>query len=141
MALVLDTGPIIAALDRDDVHHDTCARLLATAREPLVVVGPTLVEIDYWIRKRLDPDVWRVFMEDVGAGAYLVAELGATERLRAVELGRQYADLDLGFVDAAVIAVCESLGETKVATLDRRHFGVVRPAHCERLRLLPEGAA
>lgn len=61
-----------------------------------------------------------------------------TERLRAVALGRRYADLDLGFVDAAVIAVCESLGETKVATLDRRHFGVVRPAHCERLRLLPE---
>ena len=141
MALVLDTGPIIAALDRDDVHHDACAQLFATAREPLVVVGPTLVEIDYWIRKRLDPDVWRAFMEDVDAGAYLVAELGTTERLRAVSLGRQYADLDLGFVDAAVIAVCESLGETKVATLDRRHFGVVRPVHCERLRLLPEGGA
>ena len=138
MALVLDTGPIVAALDRDDVHHEACARLLGTTQEPLVVVGPTLVEIDYWIRKRLDPDVWRVFMEDIGAGAYLVAELGATERLRAVELGRQYADLDLGFVDAAVVAICESLGETKVATLDRRHFGVVRPAHCERLRLLPE---
>ena len=138
MALVLDTGPIVAALDRDDIHHEACARLLGTTQEPLVVVGPTLVEIDYWIRKRLDPDVWRVFMEDIGAGAYLVAELGATERLRAVELGRQYADLDLGFVDAAVVAVCESLGETKVATLDRRHFGVVRPAHCERLRLLPE---
>lgn len=141
MALVLDTGPIVAALDRDDFHHDACVQLLETTREPLVVVGPTLVEVDYWIRKRLDPDVWRVFMEDVGRGAYLLAELGGTERMRAVELGRQYADLDLGFVDAAVIAVCESLGETKVATLDRRHFGVVRPAHCERLRLLPESGA
>ena len=141
MALVLDTGPIVAALDRDDIHHDACVRLLGTTREPLVVVGPTLVEIDYWLRKRLDPDVWRVFMEDVGRGAYLLAELGGTERMRAVELGRQYADLDLGFVDAAVIAVCESLGETKVATLDRRHFGGVRPAHCERLRLLPESGA
>ena len=141
MALVLDTGPIIAALDRDDVQHHACAQLMATAREPLVVVGPTLVELDYWIRQRLDLDVWRAFMEDVDAGAYLLAELGATERLRAVALGRQYADLDLGFVDAAVIAVCESLEETKVATLDRRHFGVVRPAHCERLRLLPESSA
>lgn len=138
MALVLDTGPIVAALDRDDLHHDACVRLLEKTREPLVVAGPTLVEIDYWIRKRLGPDVWRFFMEDLGQGAYLIAELGATERLRAVALGRQYADLDLGFVDAAVIAVCESLGETKVATLDHRHFGVVRPVHCERLRLLPE---
>lgn len=139
MALVLDTGPVLAALDRNDAQHDICARLLKEAREPLVVVAPTLVEIDYWIRKRLDPDVWRVFIEDMGAGAYLVAELSAAERLRTVELARQYADLDLGFVDAAVIVVCESLGETKVATLDHRHFGVVRPAHCERLRLLPGG--
>ena len=102
--------------------------------------GRPLVEIDYWIRKRMHPDVWRVFMEDVNAGAYLVVELSARERLRAVELASQYANLDLGFVDAAVIAVCESLGEKKVATLDRRHFGVVRPAHCERLQLLPDDA-
>jgi hypothetical protein len=37
-----------------------------------------------------------------------------------------------------VIATCESLGETKVATLDRRHFAAVRPRHCEALTLLPE---
>ena len=138
MALVLDTGPILAALDRDDARHDSCARLLGAAKEPLVVVAPTLVEINYWIRKRLAPDVWRSFVEDMNAGAYLVVEPGAAQRMRAVELARQYADLDLGFVDAAVIAVCETLGEKKVATLDRRHFGVVRPAHCERLELLPE---
>ena len=96
------------------------------------------MEIDYWIRKRLTPDVWRVFVEDLNTGAYLVVEPGAAERSRAVELASRYASLDLGFVDAAVIAVCESLGETKVATLDNRHFGVVRPAHCERLRLLPQ---
>ena len=91
-------------------------------------------------RPRSRPDLcYRPVFKEASAGAYLVAELGATERRRAVELGRQYADLDLGFVDAAVIAIRESLGETKLATLDRRHFGVVRPAHCERLRLLPAG--
>ena len=122
MALVLDTGPVLAALDRDDARHEVCSRLFSEAREPLV---------------------WRIFIEDVNAGAYLVADLGASERQRAAELERQYQyqDLDLGFVDAAVIAVCESLGETKVATLDRRHFGVVRPAHCERLSMLPASDA
>ncbi len=80
------------------------------------------------------------FVPDTGP-IVAVLDCDDTEPLRAVELARQHADLDLGFVDAAVIAICESLGETKVATLDRRHFGVVRPAHCERLRLLPEGNA
>jgi hypothetical protein len=37
-----------------------------------------------------------------------------------------------------VIASCERLGEQKVATLDRRHFSVVRPAHCDAVRLPPE---
>jgi predicted nucleic acid-binding protein len=40
-------------------------------------------------------------------------------------------------VDASVIALCERLGETSVATLDHRHFTVVRPRHCPRLTLLP----
>ena len=42
-----------------------------------------------------------------------------------------------GVVDVSIIAKCETLGETKVATLDRRHFSVVRPRHCDALTLLP----
>ena len=57
--------------------------------------------------------------------------------MRASELERRYASLGLGFVDAAVIAICERLDERKVATLDRRHFAVVQPSHCESLELLP----
>ena len=137
MALVLDTGPILAALDADDPAHEVCAALLDETDEPLVVVAPTLVEVDYWIRKRLQPAVWSMFVEDVARGAYRLEHLAAEDLERVAELQASYADLDLGMVDAAVIAVCEKLGESKVATLDRRHFGVVRPRHCERLRLLP----
>jgi uncharacterized protein len=138
MALVLDTGPILAALDAEDPHHDACAQLVLDAAEPLVVVAPTLVEVEYWIRKRLALAVWKSFVEDMAAGAYRLEHLTVGDLLRAEELGRWYADQDLGFVDCAVVAVCERLGETKVATLDRRHFGIIQPRHCDRLRLLPE---
>jgi hypothetical protein len=40
-------------------------------------------------------------------------------------------------VDAAVMVTCEKLGERKVATLDRRHFGTVRPRHTEHFEILP----
>jgi hypothetical protein len=43
----------------------------------------------------------------------------------------------LGIVDASVVAVCERLDEVKLATLDHRHFGAVRPRHCASLELLP----
>jgi hypothetical protein len=50
---------------------------------------------------------------------------------------RSVADLALGIVDASLIALTERLGEEKVATLDHRHFSVVRPARTEALTLLP----
>jgi uncharacterized protein len=49
----------------------------------------------------------------------------------------RYADQDLGFVDSAVLAVVERLGERKLATLDHRHFTVLRPRHVDALDLLP----
>jgi uncharacterized protein len=47
------------------------------------------------------------------------------------------ADADIGFVDAAVLAVVERLDEPKLASLDHRHFGRLRPRHCDALALLP----
>jgi predicted nucleic acid-binding protein len=45
--LILDTGPLVAALDRDDQNHQRCAELLATAPGPLRVPGPVLTEVCY----------------------------------------------------------------------------------------------
>lgn len=54
------------------------------------------------------------------------------------ELVEQYDDLRLGTTDASVIAVAERLGVREIATLDRRHFSVIRPRHVENFILLPE---
>jgi predicted nucleic acid-binding protein len=136
--LVLDTGPVLALLDADDRHHAACLAMVRNVREDLVVPAPVLVELDYWILKRLGPAVWQVFVEDVVEGGYRLHHLDEKDLVRVAELERAYAELDLGFVDASVIVTCERLRETKVATLDRRDFAAVRPAHCEALTLLPE---
>lgn len=137
MALVLDTGPVLALLDADDPWHVRCAKLIEETHEPLVIVAPTLVELDYWIRKRLQPEVWRVLIDDIVSGAYRLERLEDEDLRRVVELEAGYSDLDLGFVDASVMAVCERLGETKVATIDERHFRAVKPRHCDHFELLP----
>jgi predicted nucleic acid-binding protein len=136
--LVLDTGPLFAALDTDDPDHDRCANLVQRAREELVIPAPVLVELDYFVRKLLGVDVWGAFVEDIGDGAYRIDNVDERTLRRAADLERAYESLSLGLVDASVIATCERLGETKVATLDRRHFSVVRPNHCEALTLLPQ---
>ena len=54
------------------------------------------------------------------------------------DLVEQYADLRLGGTDASVVAIAERLHKDRIATFDRRHFTVVRPAHAVAFTLLPE---
>jgi len=138
VALILDTGPLYASLDRRDAGHAACRRLIETAREPLVIPAPVLVEADYWIHARLHPGVLLALLDDITAGAYRVEEVQPQDYHRIRELCDRYADADIGFVDAAVLAVVERLNEPKLATLDHRHFGTMRPRHVEALTLLPE---
>ena len=51
-----------------------------------------------------------------------------------------YADLRVGFVDAAVLAVVERLRETKLATLDHRRFSVMRPGTSTRSNCCPRSS-
>lgn len=137
MALVLDTGPLYASLDRSDADHRACRHLIETAAEPLIVPSPVLVELDYWIHQRLHPGVLLALLDDIVDGAYRIEDLHPQDYRRAREICDRYADADIGFVDAAVLAIVERLNESKLATLDRRHFGVRRPRHVDALRLLP----
>ena len=138
MALILDTGPIVALLDTTDPDHARCAALIADTHETRVVPAPVLVEVEYLVRPW--PDAFTALLTDIARGALVVRDLDLAATLRAGELVDQYRDLPLGFVDAAVIALAERLGEPKVATLDHRHFAVMRPAHVGALDLLPAAA-
>ena len=137
MALILDTGPLYASLDRSDADHLACRALIEGASEPLIVPAPVLVEVDYWIHRRLSPGALVALLADIEAGAYVVEDLAPTDYARVRSLCDRYADSDIGFVDAAVLAIVERLGEPKLATLDRLHFGLLRPRHVESLELVP----
>ena len=77
------------------------------------------------------------FLADVRAGLFTLLETTSADLDRIAELVTTYADLPLGTVDASVIALTERLGLPSVATLDHRHFTVVKPRHVPALTLLP----
>ncbi len=106
--------------------------------EPLVIPAPVLVEVDCWVHVRLHAGVLMALLDDIIAGAYRVEDLQADDYRRIREICDRYADADVGLVDAAVLAVVERLNEPKLATLDQRHFRVLRPRHVDALRLVPE---
>jgi uncharacterized protein len=137
VALILDTGPLLAALDAADPDHARCATLITEAREDLVIPALVLAELDYWCHRRLGADVWLAFLDDVLAGAYRIEPPTGPDLVRCRDLQSTYLDLGIGVTDASVMALVERLGETKVATLDHRHFGAVRPSHAEAVQLVP----
>lgn len=99
--------------------------------------APVLVELDYLASRQRDRLSVRAMLEEIDRGAYQVEDLMPVDYRRVRELLTTYADLRVGFVDAAVLAIVERLREPKLATLDHRHFAVMRPRHVDALELLP----
>jgi predicted nucleic acid-binding protein len=136
MALILDTGPLVALMDATDPDHERCAELIQGSSERRVVPVCVLVEVEYLLRPW--PAAFAALLTDFGSGSLELLELPNRWLQRAGELLDRYRDLSLGLVDATVLAATEMLQEAKLATLDRRHFHAVKPEHCESLQLLPE---
>jgi uncharacterized protein len=103
------------------------------------LIIPTLVltEATYLLGTRLgwEPEVR--FLGDLATGGFALEPVSPADLLRIAELVAKYHDLPLGTVDASVVAAAERLQITDVATLDRRHFTVVRPAHVAAFTLVP----
>jgi hypothetical protein len=96
-----------------------------------------VTEVVYLLGSRLGTDAEVRFVGDLAAGAFVVEPVAAVDWLRIAELVSRYRSLPLGTVDASVVAAAERLGISEVATVDRRHFSVVRPAHVSAFDLLP----
>ncbi|MGW5355050.1 type II toxin-antitoxin system VapC family toxin [Streptomyces sp. NPDC004031] len=132
---VLDTGPLVAALNAADRRHAECAGLLRSLTGRRLLPSPVMTEV-CWLLERW-PKVEAAFLEQIALGTFELVHLTPADLTRMAELVIRYADFPLGSVDASVIAVAERFGVERVATLDRRHFGVVRPVHTTALQLLP----
>jgi uncharacterized protein len=96
-----------------------------------------ITEVTDLLETRVGSDAEVRFLGDLASGVLIAEAVAAADWLRIAELTSIYRDLPLGAVDASVAAAGERLGVLRVATLDRRHLTVVRPAHVEAFELLP----
>jgi predicted nucleic acid-binding protein len=135
--LLIDTGVLVAAADRTDPSHLACADLLETSDGPLVTSPLVIAEAAYLISRELGPAAEQALYTAIVDDFLIVEPLSHVDWIRVRELVGRYHDLPLGGTDASVIALAERFGLDRVATLDRRHFGVVRPIHVAALTLLP----
>lgn len=103
------------------------------------MIVPTLVitEVVYLLCTRLGTEPEVRFLGDLADGAFTVEPVAAGDWLRIAELVARHRDLPLGTVDASVVTTAERLGINEIATVDRRHFSIVRPCHIEAFTLIP----
>jgi len=124
--VLVDAGPLIALLDRGDVHHQGCVDALEGMRGPLLTVWPAFTEAMYLLN--FSRDAQTALWEMVECEALDIAPLDRDDAPRMKALMRKYRDLPMDLADAALVRVAERDKIQKIFTLDRRHFRVYRPS-------------
>lgn len=84
--------------------------------------APVIPEVDHLLGVRLGAASRASFYAGITGGHYLAVDLPQAGYVRVAELNARFAELNLGFVDAAIVAIAESLALRRIATTDRRHF-------------------
>ena len=97
--------------------------------------APVIPEVDHLLETRIGAAGRMAFYQGLSGGFYFVADLPKEEYAPVEERNRQFADLSLGFVGAAIVAISEALDLPRIATADRRDFGPLADAFA--LKLLP----
>lgn len=135
MNALLDTGFLLAVIDADDELHESCVAALRAEVNPILpdVVVP---ELAYLILRELGYAALTKFLRSIAAGELKIIQTTASDFEPAADVLDKYADSRVDFVDAAIVALAERLNVTRILTVDRRHFGLFKPTHCEFFDIL-----
>ena len=134
-AVLVDTGPIVAALSEADEHHAVCVEQLRLLTGPLVTCWPVITEAVWLLRKY--PQIARRLLSSFHGQPFDLIPLGAADLSGITEILAKYEDLGIQLADAALIHLANREGIDTIFTLDRRDFGVIRLARGKRVRVIP----
>jgi predicted nucleic acid-binding protein len=133
---VVDSGPLYAAVDADDDDHGRCVAVLTRPDLELVIPAMVVAEVTFLVGRRLGPDVESSFLR--GLSQFEIESPTADDWTPMADLVATYRDFPLGGTDASVAVLADRLGTKLIITLDRRHFGAVRPKAGPAFQLLPD---
>jgi predicted nucleic acid-binding protein len=123
--IVVDTGAIVALIDRSDRHHRALRDLYQQDPSAWVLPWAILPEVDYRVGAHLGARVQEAFVADLADGTFSVAWGEESDLDEAQRLSERYPKLRIGLVDAVVIATATRLKARAIATLDLRHFAAI----------------
>jgi predicted nucleic acid-binding protein len=135
VATLIDTGPLVSILGRNDPRHDECLAAFKLARAPLFTCWPVITEVAYLLRHSLPAQ--KTLFELLRTNALAIVPLHIDD-LPAIEaILSKYHDQRFQLADACLMHLAEREGISEVLTLDERDFRVFRTSSGKSLTLLP----
>lgn len=114
--VLLDTGPIVALLDRSEQHHRECSDLVATLEAPLITCEAVIAEACYLLRGLRGAPA--AVLENVERGNFFIAYRLMDRAAPLAKLMKKYANVPMDFADACLVDLASQLTTGRILTLD-----------------------
>ena len=134
--VIVDTSALLAFFDASEPDHTAVSEVLAAA--DVLVVSPYVVaEVDYLVATRHGVDDELVVLDELAGGAWDLAAFDEDGLRRVRGIIASYRDQQIGVADASIVVLAERYRTRTIASLDRRHFGVLRSLDGGYFEVLP----
>jgi predicted nucleic acid-binding protein len=134
-SVLLDTGPILAMLNRQDRWYGRCTQTFIQLHKPLLTSEAVLTEAFYMLgdsAHRVEA-AWTF----VRSGAITVGTISDKDLPALAQLMQQYQDRPMDFADATLVRLAEREQLTSILTIDFSDFETYRIDGRKRFRILP----
>ncbi len=135
-AVIADTSALLAFFDASEPDHKAVSEVLSAA-DTLVVSPYVVAELDYLVATRHGVDNELAVLDELASGAWQLAALDEQELRRARGVIASYRDQEIGLADASIVVLAERYRTRRIASLDRRHFDVLKPIDGGYFEVLP----
>lgn len=134
--VLLDTGPLVAALDSRDQWHERCTALWPSLLDRCLTTEAVVTEACHLALRGGGPPY--APLEFLLTAEIPILGLESSGYRRAATLMERFAKVPMDFADACLVALSEALNISTVFTIDRRGFGAYRRPRSRQFAILPE---
>ena len=132
---LIDTGAILALVDRSDAEHEPCVEAYNRNRLPWLTTEAVLTEAFHLVQRNLGDDraIWTLLL----SGAIRISPI-VNEELPAIHiLMAQYADCPMDFADATLVHLAARERISLILTVDHDDFETYRLPGRKKFTVLP----
>ena len=134
--ILVDTGPLVALLSRDDSYHNACVNALRDMPGPLLSCWPVITEA-VWLLRR-SPRTVQQLLRSINGRFLELLPLAGAEAADVAALMKRYEDIRPQLADAALVYLANREQIDTIFTLDQRDFAIYRSGRNRAFNIVPE---